>query len=135
MEQVMHELYGNGQVGFLKEAREFFARTDERSINWEKHRNQRDQEIKDALAEADRKRDKARYESTLALSKKSLLWTIVSGLVGIAALAVTVLSVAATLYIAHHAQIEPADIFNRLMHSQVYTASQTTAGGTETPLH
>lgn len=47
----MHDLYGNGQEGFLTEARDFFSRADERAKNEEKYRTKRDQEIKDTLAE------------------------------------------------------------------------------------
>lgn len=43
---------------FQGDARDFFSRADERAMNDEKHRNKRDQEIKDELAAANRKHDR-----------------------------------------------------------------------------
>ncbi len=57
VERVTHDLYGNGQVGFIQEAREFFIRADERAKNEEKQRNLRDQEIKDRLEAHEHKLD------------------------------------------------------------------------------
>ena len=50
MSRVTHDLYGNGQPGFIPDVLEFITRADERALNEEKQRNKRDQEIKDTLS-------------------------------------------------------------------------------------
>jgi hypothetical protein len=59
MEDVVHDLYGNGQPGFIDEAKAFFARADERAKNEKAFHETRDKEIKEAIEAADKKRNDA----------------------------------------------------------------------------
>ena len=123
MERVIHDLYGNGQPGFIEVATNLLTRADERGINEEKHRNKRDEEIKRHLEQSNQKMTQEIAQAGLGVAKKSLLWTIAQTCIALAAVAVAVLAIVATLYIAKHGALEPFDLFHRLQTDTGYTAS------------
>lgn len=66
MDQVVHDLYGNGQVGFIAEARDFFSRADERAANEKEFHDTRDAEIKRAIESRER-RENRRWTLIMAI--------------------------------------------------------------------
>jgi len=122
LQELVAIVKGNGKDGMQTTLNSFITeyRTDRAADT--KFHNTRDQEIKDALAAADKKRDDARAEIALRIGRTSLSWTIAGVLSGFAALMVGILSIFGMVYLSHHSQLEPPELFQRLIHSQVYTA-------------
>ena len=64
---------------FQVDARDFFSRADERAKDEEKHRNKRDQEIKDTLAERDARLNRRLVIIGLLISALAL-WPVLKDL-------------------------------------------------------
>jgi hypothetical protein len=93
--------------GFQAEARDFFTESRTRAAVEMQFHNKRDQEIKEALKISNDERNESLAKVGLAVAKKSLLWNVVGGLLGMAALAIGIMAIAVTLYVAKHADTEP----------------------------
>jgi hypothetical protein len=65
--RLIHDLYGNGQPGFLVEAHEFFTRADERAKTEMEFHNKRDAEIKAALKAANERETRRQGRSNIVL--------------------------------------------------------------------
>ena len=110
VERIMHDLYSNGQPGFLAEARSFFTRADERAKNEKDFHEQRDKEI---AARIDARERRFNHLTVIA----GLLFTLM--LVGIGWL---------TLRDMRRTSMEQTPAIR-------VSSSQQNAGGTETPPH
>ena len=119
LDDLVHDLKGNGNPGFLREsvvfqneARQFFIAHETREAERKKQLNLRDQEIKDALAKhyASVAADNAALSNKIG---KRNLWVAVASLfVALAGLAVMAAGVAVTLYVAHHSSVDTLRIFD-----------------------
>jgi hypothetical protein len=114
---------------FQFEARDFFMESRTERAKDKEFRDLRDRELKDAIASREKKHDTELAEASLRTSKRSVMWTIVQTLVAVAAVAVSIMAIAATIYLAKHSELEPLEIF-RGSAPALAVQSHQNAGGT-----
>jgi len=109
---------------FQFDARDFFAEYRENRRNNIEFQDKRDKEIKDRLDAANTKLNQNIATAGLHVAKRGIFWTIVQACIGLAAVAVAILAIVATLYVAKHADTEPLDLFRHLQSNSVYAGIQ-----------
>jgi hypothetical protein len=114
---------------FQGEARDFFMESRTERAKDKEFRELRDRELKDAIATREKKHDTELAEASLGVSKRSVLWTVVQTMVAIAAVAISIMAVVATVYLAKHSEIEPTEIFRGSVPALAVQSHQN-AGGT-----
>lgn len=106
---------------FQIDARDFFARADERARTEEAFHNRRDQEIKDAFNLRHQENVAKLSEIGAGLNKKTLIWNIAGVVVGITAIVVAVCIAIMTARSAHLTDLRK--LFVEGNHPQVYAVS------------
>ena len=124
------QINGNGQPGIRQElqalaneAHDFFSRTDERAKVEMAFHNKRDKEIREKLEDTTAASVQATADLSLKISRKNLWISIAAAVATFAGVAVAIAAIAITLWVSHHAGLNPfIEIPRNLPPAQVYTA-------------